>query len=99
MNASSFYQLQDNEFIVTVSYPYKAHDMRQLNLKQHEKIKVIQVHESGWWIGENLAGDVGLFPSNYVSRLVSIPLSFLVPLLPSTASALLNIVSIVPLEC
>jgi hypothetical protein len=65
-----FFQLQGNEFLVNVSYPYQAQDMRQLTLRQHEKIKVIQTHESGWWIGENIEGEVGLFPSNYVSQIV-----------------------------
>jgi hypothetical protein len=66
-----FFQLQGNEFLVNVSYPYQAQDMRQLTLRQHEKIKVIQTHESGWWIGENIEGEVGLFPSNYVSQIRS----------------------------
>jgi hypothetical protein len=61
----------DEDFVVTVLYPYQQQDMKQLTLRQHERIKVIQTHESGWWIGENSAKEVGLFPANYVQRLVS----------------------------
>ena len=60
--------LNEGEFMVCALYPYQAQDMKQLSLKPHERIKVIQMHKSGWWIGENAAGEVALFPANYVRR-------------------------------
>lgn len=52
--------------IVEAMYPFQAADDRQLSLKPHEKFKIYQKHDSGWWIGENSMNKIGLIPSNYV---------------------------------
>ncbi|KAG5182237.1 hypothetical protein JKP88DRAFT_186412, partial [Tribonema minus] len=46
-------------------YDYTAHDNTELSLTTGDVIRVMEKHESGWWVGEK-AGVRGLFPANYV---------------------------------
>ena len=64
-------------FIVEVLYPFFPSDKQHLTLSQYEKIKVIETHKSDWWIGEKANGEVGLFPANYVRRVVCVIVSSL----------------------
>jgi len=61
-------------FVVEVLYNFFPSDKQHLTLSQYEKVRVIETHESNWWIGERENGEVGLFPANYVRRVVSISL-------------------------
>jgi hypothetical protein len=70
LNNPSQTQTMQEPFYVNVLYSYNATDSKQISIKQHEKIKVVQQHSSGWWIGENSKREVGLFPSNYVAKIV-----------------------------
>jgi Variant SH3 domain len=51
-----------------VLYDYGAHDNTELTLTLGEIIRVVEKHESGWWVGER-NGAKGLFPANYVQML------------------------------
>ncbi|KAL9654606.1 hypothetical protein ABK040_006668 [Willaertia magna] len=63
---------QEPKFIVEVLFNFDATDKQHLSLKQYEKVRVIQTHESQWWIGEKENGEVGLFPANYARRVNNI---------------------------
>eukprot|EP00906_Rhabdomonas_costata_P011722 RCo016688 len=54
-------------FEVEVIYPYQSAEKSQLSLRRREKIVVLQADSSGWWIGRNSRGQVGIFPSTYTS--------------------------------
>jgi len=40
---------------------------RQLRLRKGEVLHIRDTHESGWWTGETPDGEVGFFPSGYVT--------------------------------
>eukprot|EP00667_Euglena_gracilis_P004457 EG_transcript_4480 len=54
-------------FEVDVMYPYQSAEKNQISLSPKEKILVLQADASGWWIGRNSKGEVGIFPSTYTS--------------------------------
>lgn len=54
---------------VEALFPYSAAEQNQISLYPHEKIEVLERDDSGWWIGRNSKGNVGIFPSTYVKEL------------------------------
>lgn len=54
-------------FEVDVIYPYQSAEKNQISLAPKERILVLQPDASGWWIGKNSKGEVGIFPSTYTS--------------------------------
>ncbi|KAF0972531.1 hypothetical protein FDP41_009434 [Naegleria fowleri] len=67
-NDASSFAGRTPKFVVEVLYNFFPSDKQHLTLTQYEKVKVIETHESNWWIGERANGEVGLFPANYVRR-------------------------------
>jgi drebrin-like protein len=49
-----------------VSYDYDKDDDNEISLKEGEVVTDIEFVDADWWQGKNSAGEVGLFPSNYV---------------------------------
>lgn len=47
-------------------YPFQAQQNQHLNFQKNESLLLFQLHESGWWLGKNEKGTIGLFPSNFV---------------------------------
>ena len=56
--------------VVEIFHSFRAQERHQLNLTAGEKLTVIDKDPSGWWIGRNAKGVVGIFPSTY-SRAVT----------------------------
>lgn len=52
-----------------VLYDYEAQDADELSLKADEIVSVTKEDPSGWWQGR-LRGKEGLFPGNYVEKIV-----------------------------
>ncbi len=52
-------------------YDYKGQDSSDLDLKRGDKISILEHVNNDWWRGE-VAGRVGIFPSNYV-KIISAP--------------------------
>lgn len=52
--------------LVEATHPFVASNAKQLSFNKHERLKLLQMHDSGWWIVENEKGEVGLIPANYV---------------------------------
>ncbi|KAF0978033.1 hypothetical protein FDP41_002925 [Naegleria fowleri] len=71
-NDASSFAGRTPKFVVEVLYNFFPSDKQHLTLTQYEKVKVIETHESNWWIGERANGEVGLFPANYVRRVQDI---------------------------
>ncbi|MCJ1403944.1 hypothetical protein MMC11_007167 [Xylographa trunciseda] len=49
-----------------VQYDYEKAEDNELELKEGEHVTNIEMVDDDWWMGENLRGETGLFPSNYV---------------------------------
>ena len=49
-----------------VLYDYQADTNDELTLEPGDIITILSEDDSGWWKGENMSGNVGLFPSNFV---------------------------------
>jgi hypothetical protein len=47
-------------------FDYAAQNAKELSFKKDDTLRVLHQHPSGWWRGANIAGDEGLFPSNFV---------------------------------
>jgi kinesin family protein C2/C3 len=56
--------------VVEIFHSFRAQERHQLTLTAGEKLTVIDKDPSGWWIGRNAKGVVGIFPSTY-ARAVS----------------------------
>eukprot|EP00906_Rhabdomonas_costata_P032114 RCo045265 len=56
------------ECYVEALYAYQAAEKNQISLRPPERIQVLERDESGWWIGRNSQGVVGIFPSTYVKE-------------------------------
>jgi len=52
---------------VIAKHPYSAQETGELSFKKGEMITVLRKDNSGWWEGKSPSGQVGVFPSNYVS--------------------------------
>ena len=57
----------ESTFEVVAVYPYQSAEKNQISLSPKEKILVLRSDSSGWWIGKNSKGEVGIFPSTYTS--------------------------------
>ena len=49
-----------------VQYDYEKAEDNELELKEGEYVTNIEMVDEDWWIGRNVHGESGLFPSNYV---------------------------------
>ena len=49
-----------------VQYDYEKAEDNELELKEGEYVTNIEMVDDDWWMGQNLRGETGLFPSNYV---------------------------------
>ena len=49
-----------------VQYDYDKAEDNELNLKEGEYVTNIDMVDNDWWMGQNMHGETGLFPSNYV---------------------------------
>ena len=49
-----------------VQYDYEKAEDNELELKEGEHVTNIEMVDDDWWMGQNLRGETGLFPSNYV---------------------------------
>lgn len=49
-----------------VQYDYEKAESNELELKEGEFVINIEMVDDDWWMGQNIHGETGLFPSNYV---------------------------------
>ncbi|KAL8722634.1 MAG: hypothetical protein Q9225_000940 [Loekoesia sp. 1 TL-2023] len=49
-----------------VQFDYEKAEDNEIELREGEYIRSIDMVDEDWWMGENPRGEVGLFPSNYV---------------------------------
>ncbi|KAF2109413.1 hypothetical protein BDV96DRAFT_235592 [Lophiotrema nucula] len=49
-----------------IQYDYEKAEDNEIELKEGEYITNIEMVDDDWWMGQNSAGETGLFPSNYV---------------------------------
>jgi hypothetical protein len=49
-----------------VQYDYEKAEDNEIELKEGEYVTDIEMVDEDWWLGINVHGDRGLFPSNYV---------------------------------
>ncbi|KAL8791051.1 MAG: hypothetical protein Q9213_000258 [Squamulea squamosa] len=49
-----------------VQFDYEKAEDNEIDLREGEYVSNIDMVDADWWMGENLRGEVGLFPSNYV---------------------------------
>lgn len=49
-----------------VQYDYEKAEDNELELKEGEYVINIEMVDEDWWMGQNMHGESGLFPSNYV---------------------------------
>jgi len=49
-----------------IQYDYDKAEDNEIDLKEGEYVTNIEMVDEDWWMGTNSAGEVGLFPSNYV---------------------------------
>ena len=61
---------------------YVAKEKGEISFNRNDRIDVIEKDSSGWWVGKNLAGNIGLFPSVY---LVQRPAGAILPLQKNSA--------------
>ncbi|KAF3764882.1 hypothetical protein M406DRAFT_80991 [Cryphonectria parasitica EP155] len=50
-----------------VEYDYEKAEDNEIELKEGEYVTNIEMVDDDWWMGTNSQGEVGLFPSNYVT--------------------------------
>lgn len=49
-----------------VQYDYEKGEDNEIELKEGDQVINIDMVDENWWMGENIHGETGLFPSNYV---------------------------------
>lgn len=49
-----------------IQYDYEKAEDNEIELKEGEFVTNIEMVDEDWWMGQNSAGETGLFPSNYV---------------------------------
>ncbi|RAL08441.1 putative actin binding protein [Aspergillus homomorphus CBS 101889] len=49
-----------------VLYDYEKAEDNEIELKEGEHVNDIEMVDKDWWLGSNIQGERGLFPSNYV---------------------------------
>lgn len=54
------------QFVLAL-HTFTASQQMQLSMNAGEVIEVVAIDDSGWWYGQNLRGDEGYFPSNFVA--------------------------------
>lgn len=54
--------------VVEVFHPYRAQEKHQLTIAVGEKLNVVEKDPSGWWVGRNAKGVMGVFPSTYTRK-------------------------------
>eukprot|EP01006_Ploeotia_vitrea_P048294 TRINITY_DN67213_c9_g4_i1.p1 TRINITY_DN67213_c9_g4~~TRINITY_DN67213_c9_g4_i1.p1 ORF type:complete len:836 (+),score=137.53 TRINITY_DN67213_c9_g4_i1:35-2542(+) len=54
---------------VEALHSYSAAENNQISLAPKDRIEVLDKDASGWWIGRNAQGRVGIFPSTYVREI------------------------------
>lgn len=59
--------------MVEVVHPFHAQEKHQLTITPGEKLTVIDRDPTGWWIGRNASGHVGIFPSTYTKTASTAP--------------------------
>lgn len=57
---------RNNRKRALVQYDYEKAESNELELKEGEYIVNIDMVDDDWWMGQNMHGETGLFPSNYV---------------------------------
>ena len=59
--------------IFVALYDYDASEPDELNLKESERLQIVNDIDYGWWIARSLVtGKKGLMPNNYVAPVQSI---------------------------
>ncbi|KAL8798631.1 MAG: hypothetical protein Q9182_006506 [Xanthomendoza sp. 2 TL-2023] len=49
-----------------VQFDYEKAEDNEIEIREGEHVMNIDMVDADWWMGENIRGEVGLFPSNYV---------------------------------
>jgi hypothetical protein len=49
-----------------VQYDYEKAEDNEIELKENDIVTNIEMVDDDWWMGQNVAGETGLFPANYV---------------------------------
>lgn len=50
-----------------IEYDYEKAEDNEIELKEGEYVENIEMVDDDWWMGTNSQGEIGLFPSNYVT--------------------------------
>lgn len=59
-------QAEDSGKVAVVQYDYEKAEDNEIDLREGERVTDIEMVDENWWMGRNVRGDTGLFPSNYV---------------------------------
>ena len=65
--------LQAGAMKALVQYDYEKAEDNEVELKEGEYVTDIEMVDEDWWLGVNVHGERGLFPSNYVEVVEDIP--------------------------
>ena len=57
-----------------VQYDYEKAEDNEIELKEGEYVTNIEMVDEDWWVGENVHGETGLFPSRLM-KFICTPLS------------------------
>jgi hypothetical protein len=49
-----------------VQYDYEKAEDNEIELKEGDYVTNIEMVDDDWWMGQNVTGETGLFPANYV---------------------------------
>jgi hypothetical protein len=49
-----------------VQYDYEKAEDNEIELKEGEYVTNIEMVDEDWWVGENVHGETGLFPSRFM---------------------------------
>ncbi|PWY65278.1 hypothetical protein BO94DRAFT_540859 [Aspergillus sclerotioniger CBS 115572] len=59
-------ELQEKGIQALVQYDYEKAEDNEIELREGEYVTNIEMVDQDWWLGSNVQGHRGLFPSNYV---------------------------------
>ena len=65
--------LQAGGIQALVQYDYEKAEDNEVDLKEGEYVTDIEMVDQDWWLGVNVRGEHGLFPSNYVEIVEDVP--------------------------
>lgn len=65
--------LQTGTMKALVQYDYEKAEDNEVELREGEYVTDIEMVDEDWWLGVNVHGERGLFPSNYVEVVEDIP--------------------------